>query len=488
MFSRLTPFDITRPFPVLAWVAGYYLLHAIARIAVGGSLQLDEAETLLLTQEWRWGYGSQGPLYTWLQKLVFLPFGPGLTGIALLKNFLLFLTPAFLYHAGREVFRDDRLAALATLSLVFVLHFSWESQRDQSHLVLATACAAASWWLHLKLLQNRAPRWYAGFGLAVAAGLMAKYNFLVLPLGMVLASLFSREGRQVWLDRRALISLLVVIVLTLPHLAWMGEHQAILTSQSHKLAAADDSSVGGVFDLVKALAEFLLMPALYGALLWRLQPVSKGGRADRILAAWITGTLVAGIAVTTLIVVGFDISNLKSRWLQPLFIILPIPVLYVWQNRLDDRRIRRLSIACLIAALGILIGMHGRNFTGSWTGQSSNINTAFDTLAEQIRAQGFEDDLIVCDDLRIAGNLLRQFPGSVVVVPTLEGLVQDWKQPILVVWNATKHEQPREGFATFVSRLRPDWKAPASPVIVEAPGHRGDPRVARLGVLMLPPL
>lgn len=487
MFANTTSSGSPRPSQVFAWFACYYLLHAIARIASGGSLQLDEAETLLLTQEWRWGYGSQGPLYTWLQKLVFLPFGPGLVGIALLKNVLLFLTPTFIYLAGREVFREDRLAALAACSLVFILHFSWESQRDQSHLVLATACASAAWWLHLKLLRSRAPRWYALFGLAIGCGLMAKYNFVVLPIGMLLACLFSREGREVWLNRRALIALLVVLVVTLPHLSWMASHQAILTSQSHKLDAVNDSAWFGLFDLGKALGEFLLMPALYGAIFWKLRPVSRAGRTDRVLAAWITGTLTAGIVVTAVIVAGFDISNLKSRWLQPLFIILPVPVLYVWQYRINERRARNLLAATLVAGLAILIGLHGRNFTGRWTGKSSNINIDFGQLADQMRDRGFTGGILIAEDLRVVGNLLRAFPASHAVVPTLEGFVEDWNRPTVVVWNASSREDPRDQLGDFVSRLRQDWREHGEPIHIEAPGLRGDPRVTRLGLLLLPP-
>lgn len=475
-----------RPGHILAWIGSYYLLHAFTRIAVGGSLQLDEAETLLLTQEWRWGYGSQGPLYTWIQKLVFFVTGPGLAGIALLKNFLLFLSPAFLYLAAREALGEERLARLAAISLVFVPHFAWESQRDQSHLVLATACAAALWWIHLKLLRTRATRWYVLFGLASAAGLMAKYNFIVLPVGMLVASLFSAEGRKTWGNPRALASLLVFLALTAPHLAWMSSHRDILTSQSHKLEAGGGSALRGLRELIKGLAEFLVMPAIYGLSLWRLKPVRENSPADRRLVVWIAGTLAAALLITALIVAGFGISNLKSRWLQPLLVILPVPVIFVWRFRLDAPRVRNFMIAALIAAFGILAGIHGRNFAGRWTGQSSNINVAFDELAAAIRGQGFGNGIILSEDLRVAGNLLRQFPDSPVVAPTLESFVTDWKQPTLIVWDAGKRDEPREQLVEFVKKSRPDWSGQGPFRYVEAPGHRGDPRVSRLGFVVLP--
>ncbi len=69
-----------------------FALHLALRAAVSETLQLDEAEQIFLTQEFRLGYGSQPPLYTWLQAGVFVLVGKGVPGLALLKSLLLFRT------------------------------------------------------------------------------------------------------------------------------------------------------------------------------------------------------------------------------------------------------------------------------------------------------------------------------------------------------------------------------------------------------------
>src|SRR5215813_297968 len=70
----------------------YFVIQIILRIWISSSLDLDESEQLVLTQKLSWGYGSQPPLYTWIQFGFFKLFGPSVLGLSLLKNILLFCT------------------------------------------------------------------------------------------------------------------------------------------------------------------------------------------------------------------------------------------------------------------------------------------------------------------------------------------------------------------------------------------------------------
>src|SRR5690242_18624842 len=64
----------------------YFGLHVLTRSVVSHNLQLDEAEQLILTQDWRWGYGAQPPLYNWLQKALFSAIGVNVFALSFLKN------------------------------------------------------------------------------------------------------------------------------------------------------------------------------------------------------------------------------------------------------------------------------------------------------------------------------------------------------------------------------------------------------------------
>src|SRR4051794_35034986 len=87
-------------------LVAYFGLQVFTRCCVSNSLQLDEAEQLLLTQTWQWGYGSQPPLYTWLQTICFALFERDVFALSILKNCLLFSIYWFVYLSGKEVFSN----------------------------------------------------------------------------------------------------------------------------------------------------------------------------------------------------------------------------------------------------------------------------------------------------------------------------------------------------------------------------------------------
>ena len=70
----------------LFWLAFFALAHIVVRVAASPALKWDEAEQMLWTQQLSMGYGSQPPLYTWLQWLVNQVVGPSVLSLSVLKH------------------------------------------------------------------------------------------------------------------------------------------------------------------------------------------------------------------------------------------------------------------------------------------------------------------------------------------------------------------------------------------------------------------
>src|SRR5690606_3921831 len=103
------------------------------------------AEQALVSQRLRLGYGTQPPLYSWLQWILFQVFGLNLFALSALKNLLLFSTYASLFFLARPLIGNGPAMA-ASASLLLFPQIAWESQRDLTHSVLLTALACATLW------------------------------------------------------------------------------------------------------------------------------------------------------------------------------------------------------------------------------------------------------------------------------------------------------------------------------------------------------
>lgn len=468
----------------------YFLLHALARVWLSPSLQTDEAEQVILTQEWRWGYGSQGPLYTWLQAAVFALLGTSVAALALLKNALLFGTYGLTFLSAREVLRRGDQAALAAAALLFIPHLAWESQRDQTHLVLASLLAAGTWLVFLRLAQARSAEAYVLLGLVAALGILAKYNFLVFLAGLVTAALVRRESRVALRDWRVLLSVATLLAVLAPHLVWAASHPDLLLSQTHKFdltpaRGALPRWVFGLRDLLVALLEYTTVPAIFFVCLGRAPRTSEPDVAVGSLARLLGRTMLLAVALCAVTVVVLGVGNLRSRWLQPLLLALPVVAVYAGRTRLSLARMRLLFAVAALVAVTVFTVIVGTAVGAHWLRRSHHLNVRFDLFAEQLRRQGFPGGVILSDDRFFAGNLRKTFPGTIALAPTLDYFARPTRSDTLIVWNATKAPGASSELTNFCTRLLGAWPTNA-PQFIAAAGRHGDPRVSKLGFILVP--
>jgi len=432
------------PRKALGLLAGYFSLHVVLRSLVSDSMQTDEAEQCLVTQVWLWGYGSQPPLYTWLQIPLFAVFGVNLFALALLKNCLLFTIYLFTYLTGREIFRETRHALLAAFSLLSIVLFAWESQRDQTHLVLATAVATATLYVAVRLTKSRAAGWYCLLGLLAGLGVLSKYNYAVMVVSLLLAAISLPALRAAILSPKLLLTVAGFLLMVAPHTHWAMTNPELLLSQSNKFKIPETgnfllASLNGTALLVKRVFEYAVGPLALFAFIRTRAPKVAESSADRILVSWIQRLMIIGLILCFIAVFAFHVTALRARWLQPLLISLPL-VLVAWaQPRLDQKRINFIFGLAAMMMLLIPLTLYGRVRAAGWFGRTTHLNTPYRTFAEEIRSAGFTRGLIIAEGHQLGGNMRLQFPdSSVVAAQNIKVPMPSTNyQPTLIVWQPT---------------------------------------------------
>ena len=88
----------------------------------------DDAEQLLFSQDFAWGYIlGNPPLYTWIVIAAQQVIGINLPSVTAVKFTLLWLTYHFLFKSARMVLDDDRLAIVAALSPFGFYYVAWDA-------------------------------------------------------------------------------------------------------------------------------------------------------------------------------------------------------------------------------------------------------------------------------------------------------------------------------------------------------------------------
>jgi 4-amino-4-deoxy-L-arabinose transferase-like glycosyltransferase len=400
----------------LALVLAYFLAYVLVRLVTPGALDLDEAEIVYLTQELRPGYGTQPPLYAWLQWCVFSVFGIDRFALVILKALALAAAYVAMYHAGRPlVGRNAALAAAASLALF--PQIGWETLRIQTHSVLLVTLACATLACYVALLRKPDVPRYALLGLLCGLGLQTKYNFGVFLAGIACASLLVPEHRrQVW-NRKLWISALLVLLLLMPHAVWMATHlDAAFAGTVEKMQAGVGRAsypqrvLGGLASVLSAAFSFTALPVLvYAAVCWpwrREAVLQRRAAASRFFLVMYAafGLMLAALALSG------QVGTMKERWMIPLLFSLPL-ALFVMAPGLRTRavcvRVRR--VAGAVALLWLLL-LPARIWLGPALGQVAVPHHPYAQLAEVLRERCPTANTIVTESLLSAGNLRFERP------------------------------------------------------------------------------
>ncbi len=473
-------------------LGGYFLLQVVLRTVMSSSVDLDESEQVVLGQQFCWGYGSDPPLYTWLQIPFFRMFGESVLALSLLKNALLFSVYALTFLIGRNLTGSSVAAATAALSLFFLPSLAWESQRDLTHTILAAMLALTTLLALVRVCETRKLRWYLAFGAAAGLGLISKYNYAVWLVGLVLAAASLRELRPALLDKRMFLALALAMVLFLPNGLWVLRHPdlALLTSSKFEIAQAPAWFTvvrTGLKNILQSLASFVGPITLIYLLLFLrrpAQPLAQGTPNSKYQGLMVRAWILIGVILLLLVLLAHA-TGFKERWFQPLLICIPVLAASVVQGRLDRLRLSTLALLSILVMLSVAVVMPGRLLAAERLRREEPLTRPYRQLAAQIGPGVPEQALVICDTRLLAGNLRLGLPQARVLPPELVPLLGGKRAQWFLIWDARKNDLPPEELGRWVEKYAPGATARADRRYFTALYRHHHTKEYRLGVLQL---
>lgn len=434
-----------RPSLIFVLLGVYFIANVIVRLMLPHSLELDEGQQLFLAQWLTVGYDSQPPFYNWLQYGAEQIFGPTLLSLSLLKNLLLFLSYLFFGLTAFMVLRSRDLAIIATLGLITIPQIGFEAQRDLTHTVAVIFTASLFLFSLVRAIRTPSLAAYTLTGFAIGLGVIAKYNFILLPAAAALAMLTEREFRRRLFDWRILVSGAIAAAVILPHALWFVDHLSAATGRTIvKLTAAETPDrlsqiLTGLSSLTFALIGFAGVTLVLFVIVFG-RDILSAARASSPWSRLIGRILLISTAALVLIVL-LGANNIKDRWLTPVYLMLPLYICLKIEaaNLATQRQLPRFlpigfgHMALILTILLVRAPIHGL------LGQHAKISVPYAAAVSEILASDpNRPSLIVTSDQQIAGNIRITAPEVPVTIPGYQAFEKpfafDATTPLLVIW------------------------------------------------------
>lgn len=261
---------MTRPIALLLLVVGkivlqYLLVHPAYELHRDEFLHLDQANYLA------WGYMSVPPFTSWNSLLIqwlgntefWVRFFPALYGALTIV-----VVWKLAESLGGKWFACVFSSLAVTFSVVFRLNMLYQ---PNSFDVLAWTFVYFS---VIRFIQTRKIRWVYVGSIALALGILNKYNIGFLVLGLLPGILLTPQ-RRLLTDKRIYPALALTILIVLPNLIWQINNdlpvvhhlETLARTQLHRLTALNFLKeqllffVGSFYAILAALFALLIHPA-----------------------------------------------------------------------------------------------------------------------------------------------------------------------------------------------------------------------------------
>jgi len=364
----------------LGWLTLHLVGWSVVPWLTNHSLHLDTIEALVWGREWEWGYDKHPPLSAWAAEGFGAMFGDW--GLYFLSQVCVVLAGCGVWMLGGEIGVSRPARFLGVILLDAVYYYQYATPEFNVN-ILQIPIWSWGWWAGFRGVRTGSWLGWIGLGLAVGLGALTKYLAVLLVAPFLLA-LWERGDLWRQLRRPGLyVAGLISIVVFLPHLLWMRDHDWITINYGLRRAESDDLSWW--LKRICYPVEFLLPQLL---LLLPLAVITFGNRARGPRAGdgprGLASLALGGLGLIVFVTIAFG-------WRPVMMWAVPMPIaagLWMASRWIDDAKALRAATLALVAgALGLLA--YGIVYGGSplFRAKPHRVNYDGRSLARQLEAE-----------------------------------------------------------------------------------------------------
>ena len=311
-------------------------------------LGLDVLETIIWGEAGALGNAKHPPLSGWLGFFFSSLVDHADWIMYLAAQLCLAIGVIFTVKCAECYFKKGYEAVTAGLLLYFLFYYN-PSETKFCTYPLEMAILPAAVYFFLKIRQNNYWRYWIGFAVCTALGLLNKYSFGLYLVAMAVIFFADKDFRATLKSAKPYIAILLAVALLLPHLHWLIQNDFICLKHVSSRLENEHSKWQFLVTIATALYPFAMLAVVMLAATFpirssRMEIRKNIGREAIILSA---------IPALTLVILSIADMGIIMMWFCPMASFAGIMAVAFFPFKIDKIIFRRIIILLAIFSLSM---------------------------------------------------------------------------------------------------------------------------------------
>jgi 4-amino-4-deoxy-L-arabinose transferase-like glycosyltransferase len=324
----------------------HLLVWTIVPVISNINLPLDTIEALAWGSNLDWGFEKHPPLSAFFPEIFYQIFGRQDWAYYLLSQIFVVFSFAVVFKLAKEFLKNDFHALLSVLLLEGIYFYNFTTPEFNVNVCQIPFWSLTVYYFWQCFKNDKVQNWVL-LGLFAALGVLSKYLFIYLLIGMVIFFIFKLKKNKNF-NYKCFISIVVFLLVLTPHFMWLIDNDFKTISYGLKRTSLENaSSLNYLLNPLKFILKQIgiLIPFFCLLSLVVSKFKFKFNLRDEKLIYLISITLVPILfMLLTSLIFGM---NIRTMWMTPFYIFFGLLFVYIFEFKINLNYLNRFTIIFL---------------------------------------------------------------------------------------------------------------------------------------------
>ena len=334
------------PIVFLIFLLMHLILWTFAPSISNVNLPLDTIEALAWGSNLDWGFNKHPPFSAFAVELFYQLFGNQDWAFYLLSQIFVITSFFIVFKLANEFFKNRYLALISVLLLEGVYFYNFTTPEFNVNISQLPFWALSVYFTWRCIKFNKTIDYFF-LGLFVGLGILSKYLFIYLAIGIKLLFIyFLKKGIKIKFFHISILSLTAFLVV-LPHLIWLIENNYVTLTYGLRRTGGIGNLIDHIiFPFIFLSKQIIILIPFFLMTLFLVKKfkVKINFRDKKLIFLFFTTLVPIILILITSLVMG---AKIRTMWMTPFYLFLGVTFVYLFQKKIDMKKLNKFFIVFL---------------------------------------------------------------------------------------------------------------------------------------------